>query len=172
MALAGGIPDDAAAYPIGRVAALTGLSARQIRYYEQEGFLRAQRSPGRQRLYSQDQVALLQLIKRLRDEGYSLAAVREMIRGRAGAGAGAAGDAAAGGAAGGATGRRGAPDLGAAAGAGAGRTAAWPAYPGQQEVSLYPMVNRTRLLEILERLERRDRGGRDGQEGRGGQGRR
>jgi DNA-binding transcriptional MerR regulator len=135
--VAGGIPDDAAAYPIGRVAALTGLSPRQIRYYEQEGLLTAERSAGRQRLYTHDQVALLQLVKRLRDEGYSLAAVRAMIRTRPAAGAGAGG---------------------------AGERARRPgtaAFPGQQELSLYPMVNRARLLEILDRLERRDqRGGR------------
>jgi DNA-binding transcriptional MerR regulator len=143
--VAGSIPDDAAAYPIGRVAAMTGLSPRQIRYYEQEGLLAAERSAGRQRLYTPDQVALLQLVKRLRDEGYSLAAVRGMVRSR-GAGAAGAGGA---GAAGSGSGERPAPRP---------RTAA---YPGQQEVSLYPMVNRTRLLEILDRLERRDqRGGR------------
>jgi DNA-binding transcriptional MerR regulator len=152
-AVAGGIPDDAAAYPIGRVAALTGLSPRQIRYYEQEGLLAAQRSPGRQRLYTHDQVALLQLIKRLRDEGYSLAAVREMLRAReasARARAPVPASAEAGGAAG-----RGAADPRPPRAAPAGQASG--AFPGQQEVSLYPMVNRTRLLEILDRLERRDR---------------
>ncbi|HVB09243.1 MAG TPA: MerR family transcriptional regulator [Bacillota bacterium] len=136
----GGIPDDAAAYPIGRVAALTGLSARQIRYYEQEGLLHTARSAGRQRLYTQDQVTLLHLVKRLRDEGYSLVEVRAMLPARAAAATAASGAA-------------GAAERGA--GAAAARTGTG-AYPGQQEISLYPMVNRTRLLEILDRLERRD----------------
>lgn len=123
-----GLPEDPPAYAIGRVEALTGLSARKIRYYEQQGLLAAQRSAGRQRLYTHEQVELLLLIKRLRAEGYSLKAVRAMIRqGRPGERGGEAARAAA------------------------------PVFRGEEAVSLYPMINRTRLLEILDRLERRDR---------------
>jgi DNA-binding transcriptional MerR regulator len=119
--------DDQPTLPIGRVAALTGLTPRQIRYYEQQGLLQAARSAGGQRLYSRDQAQLLLLVKRLRDEGYSLAEVRGLLR----------------------QGGRGAEP--------ARLPATAPAFRGEEPVSLYPMINRARLLEILDRLERRDR---------------
>lgn len=121
------VRDDLPVYTIGRVVELTGLSARQVRYYETKGLLRPSRTAGNQRLYSRDQVNLLQLVKRLMDEGYTLTniqgLVREYSRQRSGA------------------------------------RAAYPSrasFRGEEPVSLYPLVNRARLLEILDRLDRRD----------------
>ena len=122
------VRDDLPVYTIGRVTELTGLSARQIRYYERKELLTPARTEGRQRLYSQDQVVLLQLVKRLLDEGYTLANILTLVR-----------------------------DYGRE------RTPEIDDYPsreaiGRQEksASLYPLVNRARLLSILDRLERRD----------------
>lgn len=62
-----------------RVAvAKTGLTPRQIRYYEDQGLLRPERTKGGQRLYSPEEVELLRQIRTWMSEGASL----DMIRAR------------------------------------------------------------------------------------------
>jgi len=57
------VRSDTPVYPIGVVRKLTGLTDRQIRYYEQVGLLRPGRTEGRRRMYSQQEVELLAKIK-------------------------------------------------------------------------------------------------------------
>ena len=68
-----------AVYPIGVVQRLTGLSARQIRYYEKEGLLRPSRTRGNRRLYSAADVERLRQIKALLEQGLNLEGVRAYL---------------------------------------------------------------------------------------------
>lgn len=65
---------------IEQVAARTGLTKRTLRYYEEIGLLPPPtRTEGGYRLYSEQDIAHLELIKRLRDLlGFSLAEIREL----------------------------------------------------------------------------------------------
>jgi MerR family glutamine synthetase transcriptional repressor len=74
------VPHADGLYTLGEVRALTGLTDRRIRYYEQLGLLEPMRSPGHQRLFSQDDVDRLRAIKRLLDGGMSLRDVRRYFR--------------------------------------------------------------------------------------------
>jgi len=73
------VDDFSALYPIGVVKNLTGLSERRLRYYEEQGLVHPQRTPGGQRLYAPADVDRLKWIKDLRDRGLSLSAVREVL---------------------------------------------------------------------------------------------
>jgi MerR family glutamine synthetase transcriptional repressor len=66
--------------PMRIVVERTGLTPRQIRYYEQQGLVVPERSPGGQRLYRPEQVELLRQIRVWLAEGESLATVRERLR--------------------------------------------------------------------------------------------
>lgn len=66
-------------YPIGVVQKLTGLSGRQIRYYESEGLFKPHRTKGNQRLYSPKDVDLLLRIKGLIEQGLNLEGVRAKL---------------------------------------------------------------------------------------------
>ena len=68
-----------AVYPIGVVQRLTGLSARQIRYYEKEGLLRPSRTRGNRRLYSLADVERLRQVKVLLEQGLNLEGVRAYL---------------------------------------------------------------------------------------------
>jgi MerR family transcriptional regulator, glutamine synthetase repressor len=63
-------------FPIGTVQKLTGLSARQIRYYEQNELISPVRSEGKQRLFSFVDVERLMLIREWLDEGNNIAGVK------------------------------------------------------------------------------------------------
>ncbi len=63
-------------YPIGMVQELTGLTGRQIRYYEQRGLLKPARSGGGRRLYTPRDVRILLEIKAALAGGASLDALR------------------------------------------------------------------------------------------------
>lgn len=65
-----------AVYPMGVAERLTGLTARQIRYWEQHGLLTPARTKGRQRMYSEANIAQLKEIKRLLGDGISLEQVK------------------------------------------------------------------------------------------------
>jgi len=67
-------------YPIGKVEELTGLSARQLRYYEQRGIVEPGRSAGNQRLYSPAQVELLRKVRAYLDQGLNLAGMQRLLR--------------------------------------------------------------------------------------------
>lgn len=58
-------------YPMRVVEQLTGLTRRQIRYYEDQGLLAPDRSQGGHRLYAPEEVNLLLLIKSLMAKGFS-----------------------------------------------------------------------------------------------------
>lgn len=66
-------------FPIGIVQKLTGLSARQIRYYEQHGLVHPARSEGKQRLFSFADVERLMEVRRLLDEGLNMSGVKERL---------------------------------------------------------------------------------------------
>lgn len=65
---------------IGEVAARTGLSLRTIRYYEEVGLVTpSARSAGGFRLYAEEDVARLQLIRRMKPLDFSLDDMRELL---------------------------------------------------------------------------------------------
>lgn len=70
------------AVSIGAVEDATGLTARQIRYYERWGLVEPGRSAGRHRQYTWDDVDRLKDIRRRLQAGQSLAAVRDAMTSR------------------------------------------------------------------------------------------
>ncbi|MDU0315330.1 MerR family transcriptional regulator [Phycicoccus sp. M110.8] len=71
---------DVALLQIGDVAERTGLSLRTIRHYEEVGLLPGtQRSAGGFRLYTEEAVARLLLIKRMKPLDFSLEEMRDLI---------------------------------------------------------------------------------------------
>ena len=65
---------------IGQVAERTGLSLRTIRFYEEEGLVvPTSRTEGGFRLYSDDDVARLEVIKRMKPLGFALEEMRELL---------------------------------------------------------------------------------------------
>lgn len=65
---------------IGQVAERTGLSLRTIRWYEEEGLVvPTTRTDGGFRLYSDDDVARLEVIKRMKPLGFALEEMRELL---------------------------------------------------------------------------------------------
>lgn len=72
--------DSTEVYPIGIVTQLTGLSQRQIRYYESAGLISPKRTRGRQRLYSTEEIETLSVIKTLLGQGLTLQGVQNFLR--------------------------------------------------------------------------------------------
>lgn len=66
-------------FSIGIVQKLTGLTARQIRYYEQHGLIEPARSEGKHRLFSFADVERLMEVRRLLDEGLNMSGVKAQI---------------------------------------------------------------------------------------------
>ncbi len=66
-------------FPIGIVKQLTELSARQIRYYEENGLITPARSEGNRRMFSFNDVDRLLEIKSLLERGINLAGIREVF---------------------------------------------------------------------------------------------
>jgi MerR family transcriptional regulator, copper efflux regulator len=65
---------------IGQVAERTGLSLRTIRFYEENGLvIPTARSEGGFRLYSADDVARLEVIKRMKPLGFTLEEMQELL---------------------------------------------------------------------------------------------
>lgn len=64
-------------FPIGSVMKLTDLTARQIRYYEDNGLLSPERTDGNRRLYSLNDMDKLLEIKDFLAAGKSIAAIKE-----------------------------------------------------------------------------------------------
>ena len=65
--------------PIGVIREITNLTDRQIRYYEQKGFLMTKRSPGNQRKYSLEDAQILIDIKNMLNAGDSFEEIKEQI---------------------------------------------------------------------------------------------
>lgn len=67
-------------YRIGQLARRCGISQRTIDYYTDLGLLiPCQRTPGNYRLYSDEAVERLDLIRALREQGWSLAEIRDLL---------------------------------------------------------------------------------------------
>jgi DNA-binding transcriptional MerR regulator len=65
---------------IGEVAEVIGLSLRTIRYYEELGLIEpSTRSPGGFRLYSEDDVTRLKVLKGMKPFGLSLEEIHELM---------------------------------------------------------------------------------------------
>lgn len=70
-------------YTIGELARISGVTVRRIRFYSDEGLLPPlTRTSGNYRVYSDDDVARLQLIRALRDAGVGLDAIRKLLERR------------------------------------------------------------------------------------------
>lgn len=63
-------------YSMGVAERLTGLTGRQIRYWEQHELLTPSRTKGRQRLYCEADIERLKEIKRLMGDGMTLERVK------------------------------------------------------------------------------------------------
>jgi DNA-binding transcriptional MerR regulator len=68
---------------IGEVADRVGLSLRTVRYYEEQGLLAPEtRTSGGFRLYAEEQVHRLALIKQMKPIGFTLQEMRELLDAR------------------------------------------------------------------------------------------
>ena len=65
-----------AVFPIGSVMKLTDLSARQIRYYEDQNLITPARNEGNRRMYSLNDMDRLLEIKDYISEGHNIAAIK------------------------------------------------------------------------------------------------
>ena len=65
-----------AVFPIGTVMKLTDLTARQIRYYEDQGLIQPERTEGNRRMYSLNDMDRLLEIKDFLNEGLNIAAIK------------------------------------------------------------------------------------------------
>ncbi|KXT72438.1 Transcriptional regulator GlnR, repressor of the glutamine synthetase, MerR family [Streptococcus sp. DD10] len=65
-----------AVFPIGSVMKLTDLTARQIRYYEDQGLIKPERNEGNRRMYSLNDMDRLLEIKDYITEGLNIAAIK------------------------------------------------------------------------------------------------
>ncbi|WP_114569802.1 MerR family transcriptional regulator [Exiguobacterium flavidum] len=66
-------------FPIGVVQELTELSARQIRYYEDQGLIKPERTETKRRLYSFNDVDRLLTTKEYLDKGLNIAGIRHLL---------------------------------------------------------------------------------------------
>lgn len=70
-------------HQIGEVADRVGLSLRTVRYYEEEGLVRpSDRTDGGFRLYGDEEVTRLEVIKQMKPLGFSLQEMRELLDAR------------------------------------------------------------------------------------------
>lgn len=69
-----------AVFPIGSVMELTGLTARQIRYYEEYDLINPKRSESNRRLYSLNDVDKILDISDLMEEGMTLKGVQKHFK--------------------------------------------------------------------------------------------
>ncbi|HLQ40577.1 MAG TPA: MerR family transcriptional regulator [Tetragenococcus sp.] len=65
-------------FPIGTVMKLTDLSARQIRYYEEQDLITPERSEGNRRLYSLNDIDVLLEIKDYLADGLNMAGIKRL----------------------------------------------------------------------------------------------
>lgn len=64
---------------VGELSARTGVSARLLRYYENQGILPAQRSSTRQRLFEHSAVEQVLHIRKLLDVGLPIRVIRDLM---------------------------------------------------------------------------------------------
>lgn len=65
-------------FPIGTVMKLTDLSARQIRYYEEQELIHPERSEGNRRMYSLNDIDVLLEIKDYLSDGLNMAGIKRV----------------------------------------------------------------------------------------------
>lgn len=68
---------------IGKVAEQTGATHRAIRLYEAMGLIPAPARQGRYRVYSEQDVVLIQMIRRAQQAGFGLAEIRAVVNEKA-----------------------------------------------------------------------------------------
>jgi len=69
-------------YSIGQVSKITGLPAKTIRFYEEQGVIKnAQRAENGYRYFSEENLKEIKLIKGVRDLGLPLAEIKKMVVG-------------------------------------------------------------------------------------------
>src|SRR5690242_21548908 len=71
--------DTRALYVISVAAELAGMHPQTLRIYERKGLIEPARTSGRSRRYSDRDIALLQRIQELTNEGVSLAGVQKVL---------------------------------------------------------------------------------------------
>lgn len=70
-------------HQIGEVANRVGLSLRTVRYYEEAGLVRpSQRTEGGFRLYGEEEIARLNLVKQMKPLGFTLQEMRQLLKAR------------------------------------------------------------------------------------------
>ncbi len=67
-------------YTIGVVAKLVGVPPQMLRRYEESGLVEPARQDGKNRLYSDQDVAILEEIVSLNDEGVNAVGIRHILR--------------------------------------------------------------------------------------------
>lgn len=67
-------------YTIGAAARLTGIPIWTLRWIEKHGLLRPDRTSGRQRLYSDAEMALLRAVRDLMEQKVNLAGIRVILK--------------------------------------------------------------------------------------------
>jgi DNA-binding transcriptional MerR regulator len=77
------VPDDVAAYGLAELAALSGLPARTIRFYQSADVLPRPDRRGRSAVYREGHLERLRLIAELQDRGLTLSAIRHLLGRRA-----------------------------------------------------------------------------------------
>ncbi|MGX7327994.1 MerR family transcriptional regulator [uncultured Enterococcus sp.] len=65
-------------FPIGTVMKLTDLTARQIRYYEEQELIHPERSEGNRRMYSLNDIDVLLEIKDYLSDGLNMAGIKRV----------------------------------------------------------------------------------------------
>jgi DNA-binding transcriptional MerR regulator len=66
-------------YPIGVVSSLLGVPPQVLRRYEEAGLLEPARQSGKNRLYSDQDIAILEEIAELSDQGVNAIGIRHII---------------------------------------------------------------------------------------------
>lgn len=66
-------------FRIGVAKELTGLSERQIRYYDRVGLVSPKRTEGGTRMYSENDIAMLKRIKEMMQWGFRVKEVKEKL---------------------------------------------------------------------------------------------
>ncbi len=73
------VPDSSFPLPIHEAAALLGVSAHTLRYYEREGLLTVPRAAGGERRYTERELETLRFLLRLRGTAMGMAGLREYV---------------------------------------------------------------------------------------------
>ncbi|MEN0645072.1 MerR family transcriptional regulator [Alkalicoccobacillus gibsonii] len=73
------IPPRQACFPIRVVMEMTDLSARQIRYYEEQGLVKPDRNEGNQRMFSLFDIERLNTVKAYIQKGINIAGIKAIM---------------------------------------------------------------------------------------------